>query len=135
MADTSSTCTSGNCTSGTYSISELAREFGITTRTIRFYEDKGLIAPARQGQTRLYSAADRVVLKLILRGKRLGLSLAESQDIIAMYNPGTNNADQLNRLIDKIRERRQSLLAQKRDIDQMLAELDEAERRCQDALP
>ncbi|AFU99192.1 MerR family transcriptional regulator [Simiduia agarivorans] len=118
----------------TYTISDLAREFDVTTRTIRFYEDKGLIVPERRGQTRLYSAADRTKLKLILRGKRLGLSLDESRQIIDMYNPGTNNADQLNRLIGKIQERKALLEAQKRDLDQMLQELDDAEQRCRDAL-
>lgn len=118
----------------TYTISDLAREFDVTTRTIRFYEDKGLIVPERRGQTRLYSAADRTKLKLILRGKRLGLSLDESREIIDMYNPGTNNADQLNRLIGKIQERKALLEAQKRDLDQMLQELDDAEQRCRDAL-
>lgn len=117
-----------------YSISDLAREFDITTRAIRFYEDKGLLAPARRGQTRLYNHADRVKLKLILRGKRLGLSLEESGEIIGMYDPGSNNAPQLERLIHKIQERRQALLAQKRDIDIMLAELDDAETNCKQAL-
>ncbi|UTA47556.1 MerR family DNA-binding transcriptional regulator [Simiduia sp. 21SJ11W-1] len=117
-----------------YSISDLAREFDITTRAIRFYEDKGLLAPERRGQARLYNHADRVKLKLILRGKRLGLSLEESGEIIGMYNPGSNNAAQLTRLINKIQERRQALEAQKRDIDIMLAELDDAETRCQEAL-
>ncbi|MBB3167010.1 MerR family transcriptional regulator [Simiduia aestuariiviva] len=116
-----------------YSISDLAREFDITTRAIRFYEDKGLLAPARRGQTRLYSHADRVKLKLILRGKRLGLSLEESGEIIGMYDPGSNNVPQLERLIGKIQERRRALLAQKRDIDIMLAELEDAEARCLEA--
>ena len=117
-----------------YSISDLAREFDITTRAIRFYEDKGLLAPERRGQTRLYSYADRVKLKLILRGKRLGLSLEESGEIIGMYDPGSTNVPQLERLIGKIQERRQLLQAQKRDIDIMLQELDDAEVRCQQAL-
>ena len=120
--------------SDTFTISDLAREFDITTRTIRFYEDKGLLSPARKGQTRLYTAADRVKLKLILRGKRLGLSLEDSGEIIRMYNPGSDNASQLSRLIGKIQERRAALEAQKRDIDIMLAELDEAEQRCQQSL-
>ncbi|MDN3637642.1 MerR family DNA-binding transcriptional regulator [Simiduia curdlanivorans] len=120
--------------SDTFTISDLAREFDITTRTIRFYEDKGLLSPARKGQTRLYTPADRVKLKLILRGKRLGLSLEDSGEIIGMYNPGSDNASQLTRLIGKIQERRQALEAQKRDIDIMLAELDEAEQRCQQSL-
>ena len=120
--------------SDTFTISDLAREFDITTRTIRFYEDKGLLSPARKGQTRLYTAADRVKLKLILRGKRLGLSLEDSGEIIRMYNPGSDNASQLSRLIGKIQERRAALEAQKRDIDIMLTELDEAEQRCQQSL-
>ncbi len=70
-----------------HSISELAAELGITTRTIRFYEEKGLLAPSRNGQQRIYSAADRVRLKLILRGKRLGFTLEESRDLIDMYDP------------------------------------------------
>ncbi|MFQ3223095.1 MAG: DNA-binding transcriptional MerR regulator, partial [Porticoccaceae bacterium] len=71
-----------------YSISQLSKEFEITTRTIRHYEDLGLLAPARRGQTRVYSPADRIRLKLILRGKRLGLSLDDSREIIDMYEPG-----------------------------------------------
>lgn len=118
----------------TYTISDLAQEFDITTRTIRFYEDKGLISPRRQGQTRLYSPADRTKLKLILRGKRLGLSLEESREIIEMYNPGSNNAEQLNRLIGKIQERRALLQAQKHDLELMLQELDDAEQRARAAL-
>ena len=120
--------------SDTFTISDLAREFDITTRTIRFYEDKGLLSPARKGQTRLYTAADRVKLKLILDGKRLGLSVEDSGEIIRIYNLGSDNASQLSRLIGKIQERRAALEAQKRDIDIMLAELDEAEQRCQQSL-
>ncbi|WP_156504026.1 MerR family DNA-binding transcriptional regulator, partial [Oleiphilus sp. HI0066] len=70
-----------------YSISELSHEFDITTRTMRFYESEGLLSPKRDGQTRIYAEADRVRLKLILRGKRLGLSLAESKELIDMYKP------------------------------------------------
>jgi DNA-binding transcriptional MerR regulator len=79
-------------TNRSYSITELATDFDITTRTIRFYEEKGLLNPQRKGQTRIYSAADRIKLKLILRGKRLGLSLEESKDIIEMYQPEHDNA-------------------------------------------
>lgn len=118
----------------TYTISDLAREFDITTRTIRFYEDKGLLLPSRKGQTRLYTASDRVKLKLILRGKRLGLSLEDSGEIIGMYNPGSDNAEQLKRLLGKIQERRTLLLAQRRDIDILLAELEQAEQRCHASL-
>jgi len=121
-------------TKKTYSISELAKEFDITTRTIRFYEDKGMITPARQGQTRIYSPADRTKLKLILRGKRLGLSLDESNDIIDMYDPSGNNAEQLETLIDRIRQQRQTLQARLIEIQDMLHDLDGAEQICLDTL-
>ncbi|WP_105102330.1 MerR family transcriptional regulator [Microbulbifer pacificus] len=117
-----------------HSISELAQEFGITTRTIRFYEDKGLLSPERRGQTRVYSPEDRVRLKLILRGKRLGFSLDESREIIDMYDPSKGNVDQLNRLLERIDAKRQQLRQQQRDIEKMLAQLDEASARTQAAL-
>ncbi|WP_231759233.1 MerR family transcriptional regulator [Microbulbifer elongatus] len=121
-------------TANSYSISELAQEFGITTRTIRFYEDKGLISPERRGQTRVYTPEDRVRLKLILRGKRLGFSLDESREIIDMYDPTHGNVEQLNRLLDRIDAKRQQLREQQRDIEKMLAQLDEAAARTQAAL-
>ncbi|MEY1661886.1 MerR family transcriptional regulator [Isoalcanivorax beigongshangi] len=115
----------------TYSIGELARELDVTTRTIRFYEDMGLLMPQRRGQTRIYSPADRVKLKLILRGKRLGFSLNESRELIELYNPSTdNNVKQLQALLDKIDEKRAQLRQQLHDIEVMQLELDEAERRC-----
>ncbi|MCA0900395.1 MULTISPECIES: MerR family transcriptional regulator [Microbulbifer] len=117
-----------------YSISELAQEFGITTRTIRFYEDKGLISPERRGQTRVYSPEDRVRLKLILRGKRLGFSLDESREIIDMYDPAHGNLEQLSRLLERIESKREQLRQQQRDIEKMLAQLDEATARTQAAL-
>ena len=117
-----------------YSISELAAEFDIPPRRIRFYEEKGLLRPTRNGQTRIYSAADRTKLRLILRGKRLGLSLEESRDIIEMYDPQRDNSPQLQRLIDKIREKREMLQRQLRDIETLLQDLDDAEARCIDAL-
>ena len=117
-----------------YTISELASEFDITPRTIRFYEEKGLLKPAREGQKRLFSPADRVRLNLILRGKRCGLSLEESRDIIDMYEPGQNNAEQLNSLLGKIEERRGILQAQLADMRQMLKELDQVQARCELAL-
>ena len=117
-----------------YSISELAQEFGITTRTIRFYEDKGLISPERRGQTRVYTPEDRVRLKLILRGKRLGFSLDESREIIDMYDPAHGNVEQLNRLLDRIDAKRQQLRQQQRDIEKMLAQLDDATARTEAAL-
>ena len=118
----------------TYTISELATEFDITPRTIRFYEEKGLLNPVRQGQKRLFSSADRVRLDLILRGKRCGLSLEESREIIDMYEPGQNNAEQLHSLLGKIEERRGILRAQMADIRQMLKELNQVQARCQSAL-
>lgn len=117
-----------------YTISELAKEFGVTTRTMRFYEEKGLISPRREGQKRLYSSADRVRIKLILRGKRIGLSLAECVEVIDMYHPGHNNADQLHSLISKLQSRRKLLKQQKQDIDEMLAGLTEVQNLCENAL-
>jgi len=117
-----------------YSIGELAKEFDITTRAIRFYEDKGLLNPERQGQTRIYSSAERTRLKLILRGKRLGLSLDESRDIIDMYDHSGSNAEQLRSLTSKIQQRRQNLQQQLHDIEVTLLELDEVEARCEEAL-
>jgi DNA-binding transcriptional MerR regulator len=118
----------------TYTISELAKEFGVTTRTIRFYEEKGMISPVRDGQKRLYSAADRVRIKLILRGKRIGMTLQESVEVIDMYDPEHNNAEQLHSLIINVKERREQLLQQKRDIDDMLTGLDEVQSLCQQSL-
>ncbi len=117
-----------------YTISELAREFGVTTRTIRFYEEKGLISPRREGQRRLYSGADRVRIKLILRGKRIGMTLQESAEVIDLYDPEHNNAEQLHSLISNVQARRQKLLQQKQDIDDMLAGLDEVQQLCERAL-
>ncbi len=118
-----------------WSIGELARELDITTRTIRYYEDMGLLSPERKGQTRIYSPADRVRLKLILRGKRLGFSLEESRDLIEMYSPdGTNNRAQLSAVLDKIEARRAQLAQQLRDIQATQQELDEAEQRCRQAM-
>ena len=118
----------------TYTISELAKEFGVTTRTMRFYEEKGLISPRREGQKRLYSSADRVRIKLILRGKRIGMSLNECVEVIDMYDPEHNNADQLHSLIDKVKSRSELLVQQKRDIDDMLAGLQEVQSLCETAL-
>ena len=117
-----------------YSITELAGEFGVTTRTIRFYEEKGLIKPRREGQKRLYSNADRVRIKLILRGKRIGMTLQECVDFIDMYDPEHNNTEQLHLLINDVKLRRAQLLQQKKDIDDMLAGLDEVQSLCQESL-
>jgi DNA-binding transcriptional MerR regulator len=120
--------------SKTYSISDLAKELDITTRTIRFYEAEGLLHPTRSGQTRIYDEQDRVHLKLILRGKRLGFSLAESKELITLYDPNNTNRKQLNRFMEKITERRVTLTQQLEDIKVMQHELDDAEIRCLEAL-
>ena len=120
--------------SKSYSITELAAEFDISTRTIRFYEEKGLIAPERKGNTRLYNDADRVRLKLILRGKRLGFSLEESRDIIDMYQPNQSNEAQIQKLIYTIRDKRKQLEQQKNDIEAMMVDLKSAEQQCLEAL-
>lgn len=118
----------------TYGISELAQEFGITARAIRFYEDKGLLTPLRDGQRRVYSGRDRVRLMLILRGKRLGFSLREIQEIIDLYHAERGEVGQLRYFLDKMRERRDSLLRQREDIDLTLRELDSLEDQCRSLL-
>ncbi len=117
-----------------YSIGDLSREFGVTTRTIRFYEDQGLLSPTRNGQNRIYRARDRVRLKLILRGKRLGFSLKEINKLIALYDAPEGEAGQLRSFIEKIRARRTELLGQQDDIAHVLDELDALEQRCADLL-
>ena len=99
-----------------YTISELAREFDITTRTIRFYEDEGLLQPERNGRQRIYSRRDYIRLKLILRGKRLGLSLSEISDIIELYDSDQGETGQLASFLDSILERRTVLKEQRADI-------------------
>jgi len=106
-----------------YSIQELTKEFDITARSIRFYEEKGLLSPSRKGSTRVFSAADRTRLKLIIRGKHLGLSLDESKEIIDLYNPDTQNQEQTDALIDAIDRRSEALKKQRKEIDLLLADL------------
>jgi DNA-binding transcriptional MerR regulator len=118
----------------TFSIGDLAGEFGVTTRTIRFYEEKGLLQPRREGTRRIYSPADRTRLRLILRGKRLGLSLDESAEIIRLYGSPGNNRRQLELLVEKIQQRREALRRQQRDLEAMLKELADAESKCRGAL-
>jgi len=117
-----------------YSISDLAHEFDVTTRTIRFYEEKGLLNPRRNGTRRIYSPADRTKLRLILRGKRLGFRLDESAEIIGMYGSPGNNRKQLEVLIAGIREKRAEMKRQQRDLNAMLRELSDAEEKCRAAL-
>jgi len=117
-----------------YTISDLAKEFGVTTRTIRFYEEKGLIKPLREGQKRLYNAADRTRIRLILRGKRIGMTLQECVEFIDMYDPERDNVDQLHSLIKNVKARRRRLLEQKKDIDDALGGLDEVQALCEQSL-
>lgn len=112
----------------TYSISDLAQRFEITTRSIRFYESEGLLSPLREGQKRIYNKKDYTTLKLILRGKRLGWSLAESRELIQLYNPKENNQVQYQKVLEKVAESRERLQQQLHDIEVMLQELDEHER-------
>ncbi len=113
-----------------YSITELTREFGISTRTVRFYEDEGLIKPVRRGRTRLFRPSDRRLLQLILRGKRLGFSIAEIREIIEMYKTPTGETGQMRLLIEKVNNRRQELDQKKRDIEETLSELELVEQAC-----
>ncbi len=120
--------------SETWTIAELAREFDVTTRTIRFYEDKGLISPERRGQRRIYHPRDKVRLQLVMRGKRLGFSLEEIQEMIDLYDVDPTENAQLRRFITKLRERRESLELQRNDIDTVISEIQERERQCESLL-
>ncbi|MEP0236302.1 MerR family DNA-binding transcriptional regulator [Roseibium sp.] len=113
-----------------YTITQLTQEFAITTRTLRFYEAQGLLSPQRRGRQRLYTPADRTRLKLILRGKRLGFSLAEISEIIEMYGKAPGEPGQLRLLMQKISDRRAELLEKRRDLEHALNDLDEVEAGC-----
>ena len=116
----------------TYSISELGKEFGITTRAIRFYEDKQLLTPARNGQKRVYSRADRTRLKLLLRGKRLGWPLEEIRSVLNMYDAGNEGElQQLEYTCRKVEQSRQQLQQQQKDIKAALSDLDQIQARCE----
>lgn len=119
----------------TYSISELASEFDVTTRSIRFYEDQGLLKPERKGQTRIYSSKDRVRLKLILRGKRLGFSLAESRELFELWDETESGSErQLLKMLETLAQKQDQLEQQLKDIQMAKIELDSAHKRCQLAL-
>lgn len=107
-----------------FTISELSHEFNITSRSIRHYEDQNLISPERRGTHRIYSLRDKVRLQLILRGKRLGFSLAEIREIIDLYDLPEGKQKQAKLLAGLIQERRDALLQQRKDINFMLKELD-----------
>jgi DNA-binding transcriptional MerR regulator len=114
----------------TWTISELSAEFGTTLRTIRFYEDQGLLAPERAGTARVFHDRDRVRLQLILRGRRLGFTLAEIAHILGLYDETPGERGQLEYLLTDIGRRREALLDKRRDLDDALAELAELEARC-----
>jgi DNA-binding transcriptional MerR regulator len=116
--------------SSRYTITQLAQEFEVTTRTIRFYEDQGLLNPSRNGQARVYSPRDRVRLKLVLRGKRLGFSLNEIREMLDMYDAEPGESGQLELFLAKIDERRLLLQQQRHDIELTLKELDDIEAQC-----
>lgn len=121
-------------TEQTWSITDLAADYDVTLRTIRHYEDVGLITPERRGTSRVFHPRDRVRLALILRGKRLGFSLDEIATILNMYDAEPGEAGQLTYLLDQIAVRRAELEQRRRDIEQTLAELGEVERRCRQDL-
>ncbi|ABL99570.1 MerR family DNA-binding transcriptional regulator [Shewanella amazonensis] len=125
---------STNSAQTSYSISDLSKEFDITTRSIRFYEDQGLLKPKRRGQTRIYSLKDRVRLKLILRGKRLGFSLAETRRLFELYDADKTSVTQLNTMLALIEEKKAALQQQMDDIKVVLMELTSAEAQCRGAL-
>src|SRR3954451_17624506 len=114
---------------GEFSISDLAREFDVTPRAIRFYEDQGLLAPRREGQRRIYTGRDRTRLKLTLRGKRLGLTLSEIRELIDMYEPGRDERAQLERFLAVLESHKASLEQQRGDIEAQLSELQAFEKK------
>jgi DNA-binding transcriptional MerR regulator len=120
-----------------YSITDLAREFDVTTRAIRFYEDQGLLAPSREGSgglRRVYSARDRTRLKLTLRGKRLGFSLAEIKQLLDLYESPVDTMPQLNAFLDSLSTQRQVLERQLEDLNATLQELAQYEQQCRGLL-
>ena len=110
-----------------YTITELTREFDVSTRTLRFYEDEGLISPERRGRTRLYRPADRALLAHVLRGKRLGFSISEIREILDMYREPPGEAGQLDLLLERVQEKRDALEQKRLDIEETLAGLAEVE--------
>jgi len=113
-----------------YTISDLAREFDVTPRAIRFYEAEGLLSPTRQGQRRIYTARDRTRLKLTLRGKRLGLTLSEIREIVDMYDTGRDERPQLEKFLAVLESHKRQLEQQRIDIEAQLSEIGLFEKRC-----
>ncbi|MCO6186126.1 MerR family DNA-binding transcriptional regulator [Rhizobium sp. L1K21] len=113
-----------------YTITELTREFGISTRTLRFYEDEGLIHPERKGRTRLFRPADRRIIQNILRGRRIGFTIAEIREIILVYKDPPGESGQLRLLMQRVSEKREELKQKRKDIEDTLNELDSIEESC-----
>lgn len=117
-----------------FTISDLARDFDITLRTIRFYEEQGLIEPQREGRQRLFTHRDRARLKLILRGKRIGLALSEIREILDLYELARDEASQSLKLLQLLSDRKKQLEEQRQDIDAVLAEIDMLEGHCRQVI-
>lgn len=113
-----------------YTITELTREFGISTRTLRFYEDEGLINPERRGRTRLFRPSDRRLIQNILRGRRIGFTIAEIREIILAYRDPPGEMGQLRLMMRRVTEKRDELKQKRKDIDDTVAELDVIEEQC-----
>jgi DNA-binding transcriptional MerR regulator len=113
-----------------YSITELTREFDVSTRTLRFYEDEGLVKPVRRGRTRLFRPSDRHLIRQILRGKRLGFSINEIREIVEIYKEPPGEVGQLKLVLKRVEEKREELRQKRRDIEETLAELGGAEDAC-----
>ena len=113
-----------------YSISELAQEFGVTTRTIRHYENEGLLSPQRRGQARIFSARDRIRLKLALRGKRLGFGLQEIKELFDLYDLSREERHQLEAFLGQLEKRKALLEQQREDVDIMLQEVEFFAAQC-----
>jgi DNA-binding transcriptional MerR regulator len=113
-----------------YTITELTREFGVSTRTLRFYEDEGLLQPERRGRTRLFRSADRRLLQEILRGRRIGFTINEIREIIQIYKEPPGELGQLKLMMKRIDEKRDELRQKRKDIEETLEELDNAEEAC-----
>jgi DNA-binding transcriptional MerR regulator len=114
----------------TFTITELAAEFDITPRAIRFYEEAGLLEPSRRGRNRVYTPRDRTRLKLTLRGKRLGLALQEIKQLVDMYDSQASAAPQLRAFLTILAQHREQLEQQRHDIEVTLAEIQQHEKRC-----
>jgi DNA-binding transcriptional MerR regulator len=127
MTDPGKIKDNGKSANRTYAIGELAREFGITSRTLRLYEEEGLLDPQRDGTRRIYSERNRVRLRLILRGKRLGWSLSEIRESFDLYDSRLGEEAQLELMLSKLQLRRETLIAQRNDIDSALRDLDRVE--------